>query len=95
MFTKHETTDTSVQEIGDIIKRKLTDDGIDADEFSKLLDQYTRLILAKTAEKQSAKVSPDVKATILANLVGIGLIINHERAHVVASKALSFVMKLR
>jgi len=41
------------------------------------------------------RISPDTLATIGANLLGIMIIIGHERAHVVTSKALGFIMKLR
>lgn len=95
MFASHKITDTNVVELEDIIKRKLIDDSIGPVEFTKLLDQYTKLIMLQSAERQGRRVSPDVLATILANLAGIGLIISHERVNVIASKALSFVMKLK
>lgn len=41
------------------------------------------------------RVSVDTWAVIAANLLGIILIIGHERANVVTSKALGFVSKLR
>jgi hypothetical protein len=41
------------------------------------------------------KVSPDTAALVLGNLIGILVIVGHERAHVVTSKALNFVMKAR
>lgn len=40
-------------------------------------------------------ISPDVALTVVANLVGIMIIVGHERAHVVTSKALNFVMKAK
>lgn len=40
------------------------------------------------------KVSADTKALILGNLAGILLIVSHERAHVVATKALGLLRKL-
>lgn len=41
------------------------------------------------------RVSPDTLALIAANIVGIVVIIGHERANVIASKALGFVSKLK
>lgn len=61
-------------------------------EYAKTLKCIERLNALKN--DSSARVSPDVLATVLANLAGIALIVGHERAHVVTSKALSFVMKL-
>lgn len=40
-------------------------------------------------------VSADTWATIAANLAGILIIVKHEEANVIASKALGFVQKLR
>ena len=95
MFAKPKTTDSDLQEVADLIKQKLFDDSVDAPQFTKLLDQYTKLVMMQTAERQTHRVSPDVLATIAANLAGIGLIIGHERVNVIASKALSFVTKLK
>lgn len=95
MFPKQTVTDSDLQEVATILKRKLTDDTVDADQFAKILDQYTKLIMLQHAERQQNKISKDVLATIVANLAGIGVIVGHERLHVVTSKALSFVMKLR
>ena len=52
--------------------------------------------LYKIKEHHAPKsISPDVLLTAGANVVGILLILHYEQTHVIASKALSFVMKLR
>lgn len=61
-------------------------------EFAKTLDQLTKLYALKTPETPS-RVSPDTLAIVLGNLLGIVVIVGHERANVVTSKALGFVMK--
>jgi hypothetical protein len=48
----------------------------------------------KTAHKKLS-VSPDTMAAIGANLLGILMILNHERAHVLTSKAMSHLPKLK
>jgi hypothetical protein len=70
-------------------------DGVNADseEFEKMTDQLVKLHAMKTAESRP-RISPDVKATIAANLAGILVIVGHERTHIVTSKALSFIKKL-
>lgn len=40
-------------------------------------------------------VSPNTIATVGANLFGIGMILYHEKVHVISSKALGFVLKGR
>lgn len=66
----------------------------DSDEFSKIADQVVKLYPLKEVDSKR-RISPDNLALIAGNLVGIGMIVGHERMHVVTSKALSFIMKLR
>jgi hypothetical protein len=65
----------------------------DSDEYKLLLDRLVTLYSLKEDNSRS-KLSGDVKATIAANLVGIVMLMNHERAHVITTKALSFLPKL-
>lgn len=67
---------------------------VETDEYAKAVDHITKLTKLKEAHNPK-KVSPDVLVTAGANLTGIILILQYERVHVVASKALSFVMKLK
>lgn len=64
------------------------------EEYAKMVDQLSKLYLLKEIDSKK-RVSPDTMATVAANLIGIILIVGHERVHVVTSKALNFVMKLR
>lgn len=64
------------------------------DQYSKAVDQFIKLQTLIDAQRPE-KLSIDAKATIFANLAGIMLILNHERAGIVTSKALSFISKLR
>lgn len=41
------------------------------------------------------RISPDTMAVIAANLLGILLVLKHERLNIVTSKALGFITKLR
>lgn len=65
-----------------------------ADEYAKMVDQLVKLYSLKEVDSKK-RISPDTLATVAANLIGIILIVGHERVHVVTSKALNFVMKLR
>jgi hypothetical protein len=65
----------------------------DSEEFEKMTDQLVKLHALKTNESRP-RISPDVKATILANLAGIAIVVGHERTHIVTSKALGFIKKL-
>lgn len=63
-----------------------------SDEYHKIMTQIEKLYAMKTSNRLQ-RVSPDTLAIVLGNLVGIAIIVGHERANVVTSKALSFVMK--
>lgn len=65
-----------------------------SDEYAAIADQLTKLYALKESNSKR-RVSPDTLAMIAGNLAGILLIVGHERAHVVTSKALNFVMKMR
>lgn len=67
------------------------------DEFSKCVDQLTKLYdIKKSIEKDNKKiVSYDQLFAVAGNLAGILLILNFERAGIVTSKALSFVLKAK
>lgn len=65
-----------------------------SDEYAKITKQLSKLHALKQAEKPE-RVSKDTLALIAANLLGIAIIVSHERTHVIATKAGSFVQKLR
>ena len=65
----------------------------DSEQYSKMADQLVKIYALKQQDT-APTVSPDVLATVLGNLLGIILIVGHERAHIVTSKALLFVQKL-
>ncbi len=67
----------------------------DEEEFDKQTTQLAKLLKLKAELTPQTRVSPDVLATLAANLLGIVAILGYEHAHVVTSKALQFVTKLR
>lgn len=62
----------------------------DSDKYVVMTEQVTKLYKLR----QENSISMDTWATIAANLAGIFIILNHERAHVIASKSFGFVKKL-
>lgn len=60
-------------------------------EYQKLLDTYLKL----SDDSRKDGLSIDTAATIAANLLGIGLILKHEELHVIATKAMNFVVRGR
>lgn len=64
------------------------------DEYVQVMDQIDTL--SKLIEAEMPKpLSMDALVVAAANIGGIALIVGHERAHIVTSKAISFVGKFR
>jgi hypothetical protein len=62
-------------------------------QYATVVDQLTKL--HALTPKKEPWVKPEALIAVLGNLAGIVAILNHERAHVVTSKALGFVLKSR
>lgn len=67
---------------------------IDTARYSAAVDQVAKLYKIKT-ENQPDRLKKDTLAIVAGNLLGILVIVSHERAHIVTSKALSFVQKVK
>ena len=65
-----------------------------SDEYAEALSHMERLYNLKDTHRKD-KISPDTKATVLGSLIGIVAILGYERANVVTSKALNFVIRGR
>lgn len=63
-------------------------------EYQPTLDRVKELYKLKE-QNTPKRVSPDTLVLVAGNLAGIALILGYERAHVVTSKALGFVLKSR
>jgi len=63
-------------------------------EYSTIADNVETLCKAQSNEKIRS-ISPDTFAVVAGNLLGIALILGFEQGHVIASKALGFIIKGR
>lgn len=66
----------------------------DSNEYAAIAKNLETLYKAKSHDR-CRHVSPDTIATIAGNLLGIALILGYEKANVITSKALGFVIKGR
>jgi hypothetical protein len=66
----------------------------ETDEFKKMMHHLETLYKIK-AQEAPDHVSRDTMAIIAGNLAGIIVILGFEKANVITSKAMSFVMKAR
>ena len=95
MFTsKTPIEKTVLDHVIDDLMLAMADEPSDSEEYAKMVAQFVKLYPLKDAERPKT-ISPDVLATVGANLLGIAAILYHERAGIVTSKALGFVLKLR
>jgi hypothetical protein len=63
-------------------------------EYADLTESLSKLYALKESSSKN-RLSKDTMAVVAGNLLGIVMIVGHEKAHVVTSKALGFVMKAR
>lgn len=61
-----------------------------SDKYASMIDQLTKLYELRN----KSRISKETLATIGANILGIIVVLNHERAHVIATKAFGFVKKI-
>lgn len=66
----------------------------DSDEYAKMADQLVKLYPLREIDR-SKWPSPDQWLAASAHLTGILLVVNHERMHVITTKAWSFMKSLR
>lgn len=75
----------------DRLYEDMSNESPDSEEYAKMADQLVKLY--SLTDKR--RISPDVLITTLGNLAGIGVIVGHERANIIVSKAMLFVQKLK
>lgn len=88
-FRRESELDKTIDEIARDMRQ------IDAasDEYQKMYDRMVALM--EVRDNSRRRVSPDTLAVVFGNLAGIAMIVGHERAHLVGSKALQFVKTLK
>lgn len=94
MFTKKTPEQTGIEKAIDLILEEMLTKSSTDEDYIKMTAQLEKLYKLKEMDSPK-KVSPDTLAVIAGNLAGILLILNYERAHVITTKALGFVMKAK
>lgn len=93
MTIQRPTEKTGLEKAIDDVLNEMSTLTAETEEYARMVDQLAKLHAMKTADSRP-RVSPDTLATIAANLTGILIIVSHERAHIITTKALGFVKKL-
>lgn len=65
-----------------------------SDEYATILEKVSKLRKLRDDEKSSG-VSPDTLVMAVTNLVGILLIIKHERFEIITSRAMNLISKTK
>lgn len=94
MFQKEPDEESGLKKAIDTVFSEMASVSCDSDDYAKMVKQLSKLYSLKEIDKP-ARVSPDTIALVIGNIIGILLIVGHERTHVVTSKAMQFVLKLR
>lgn len=87
MFLKRQD-DPKLEEAIACVTQTIIDRKHDTEQVEQL-----SLALERLTKMRASRVSPDTVAMIAANLAGIVMILTHERTHVIASKALGFLLR--
>lgn len=61
-----------------------------SDDYKSMVTQYTKLMELR----QGSKISKDTWVTVGTHVAGLIVLMNHERAHVIASKAFGLVKRI-
>lgn len=93
MFARKTQTDDPLEEAIADVHFQLQSCEPSTGEYTRILDNLVKLYGLKP--KPASAISPDTVLQVVGNLSGIALILSWERLHVVTSKALGFVLKLR
>jgi hypothetical protein len=78
----------------EILYKAKANDVSKLDVYSEMADNTEKLYKAKATER-TKKASPDTKWVVIGQFTGIAAILWHEKANVITTKALGFVMKGR
>ena len=85
---------TKLEKVVDSILDDMSKYEANSDEYNDMANNLEKLLKAKSYEKQKG-ISPDTMAIVIGNLIGIVLILKHEKVDIITSKALGFVLRGR
>jgi hypothetical protein len=90
MFKKSEIETKIDEEIMRLLANMAQEQDKETKDYASMVDQVVKL----QEIRHAGGISKETLATIGANILGIVVILGHERAHVIASKAFGLVKKI-
>lgn len=94
MFNRNLRPRTTLEKALDKAFSELDKHDVGTSEYGEILDRISKLHKMKEEENPDS-ISKETLALIATNLLGILMIIKHERVDIITSKALPFVAKPR
>lgn len=94
MITKKRTNAELQKTIDRLHEEMIGEEGC-SERYAAMVDQLGKLYKLRDEVNSSRSVTPDTLAIVIGNLAGIILIVGHEHAHVISSKALGFILRAR
>ncbi len=74
--------------------KQMEDDDPKTKEYAMMADQLSKLMALKKEQDSGRRISPDTWAIVIANLVGILVIVTYEQTgHVITTKALGMLRR--
>lgn len=83
---------TQIVDLITTIQNEMATFATDSEEYKTRLSSLERLYTLKQQEAPK-RLSRDTMATVAANVLGILMIVSHERVHVITSKAFSHIYR--
>lgn len=93
-FTEKRDKRTNLEKEIDAVITYMSGMNPETQEYAAAAANLKELYSTKAQEK-SNRISPDTLAVIAGNLLGIILILGYEKADIITSKALAFVLRSR
>lgn len=94
MFIKLSDEKSGLEKAIDKLLADMDNTDSDSESYATMVTQLNTLYKLKEVDIPK-RVSADTLVIAATNILGIILIVGHERAHIVTSKALSFILKMR
>lgn len=91
---KYEVSKSGLDKAIDSVLHEMESLTADSPEFERMVNQLEKLYKMKQSVAP-ARISPETVLTVAGNLAGIGMILGYEKANVITSKALNFIIKPR
>lgn len=93
MFTTEPKPKSGLEKAIDKLLLEMSELHADDDKYAQMVKQLTKLHKLKENEKPK-RVDPNTLMTVFANVAAVLVVVNHERAHVITTKALQFVNRV-